>query len=74
MPRARLVDPARCARSWRTKREALRTIRHLQHLAAHVDSARSGADGRQLATLLRNGAWAVEDLYKMHPKEGKYGE
>ena len=70
MPRARRVDPVRCARTWRTKREALRTIRHLQHLAAHVDSARNGADGRQLVEELP----AVEDLYKMHPKEGKYGE
>jgi hypothetical protein len=69
MPRARLVELPR----YRAEMRARRTISHLRRLAAQVRRHAADASGgearrlRELHTLLSNGAWAVEDLYNLHP-------
>lgn len=73
MATARLVSPHQVAHAVRVsdaRREARRTAAHLRRLAAQVIRTRPDKDGRHLATILRNGAWAVEDVYGLHTKEG----
>ena len=52
----------------RARRLAQSRARELRALAARVRRHIPGERGKHLSELLRNGAWALEDLHGLHPK------